>query len=627
MIPPDWSTERENRAIAGTRHRGGVRWEFSVWAPFRKKVELKIVSPDMLLIPMKRDDQGYWHACVYDVVPGAQYLYRLDGEQERPDPVSRYQPEGVHSPSQLMDLSAFAWEDHDWKGIALRDYIIYELHVGTFTREGTFDAIIPHLDYLKELGITAVELMPVAQFPGTRNWGYDGVYPYAAQNSYGGPEGLIRLVNACHQKGLAVVLDVVYNHFGPEGNYLWDYGPYFTDRYKTPWGDAINFDGPYSDEVRCYFIENALSWIRDFHMDGLRIDGIHGIVDSGTTHFLRELSEAIHHEAELLGRKVSVIPESDLNDVRVISPPDRGGYGLDAQWSDDYHHALHALLTGESDGYYQDFGSIAHLHKAMCEGFVYTGQYSAYRKRRHGSSSADRPAQQFGVFSQNHDQIGTRVLGERLSSLVSFEQLKLAAAAILLSPFIPLLFMGEEYAETAPFQYFVEFSDAALIASVREGRTALSASAGRQNHVPDPQAAQTFLRSKLNFSLRREGKHKILLDYYARLLRLRRSLPALFQYNRDFMETRDFDRERVLLVHRRYDNSDVLVLYVFSDREIELTIMIPPGAWAKVLDSSSALWGGVGELSPQRILSREEGVVLCLNPHSVVLYERLREEP
>ncbi len=362
-------------------------------------------------------------------------------------------------------------------------------------------------------------------------------------------------------------------------------------------------------------------------MDGLRIDGIHGIVDSGTTHFLRELSEAIHHEAELLGRKVSVIPESDLNDVRVISPPDRGGYGLDAQWSDDYHHALHALLTGESDGYYQDFGSIAHLHKAMCEGFVYTGQYSAYRKRRHGSSSADRPAQQFVVFSQNHDQIGNRVLGERLSSLVSFEQLKLAAAAILLSPFIPLLFMGEAYAETAPFQYFVEFSDAALIASVREGRTALSASAGRQNHVPDPQAAQTFLRSKLNFSLRREGKHKILLDYYARLLRLRRSLPALFQYNRDFMETRDFDRERVLLVHRRYDNSDVLVLYVFSDREIELTIMIPPGAWAKVLDSSSALWGGVGELSPQRILSREEGVVLCLNPHSVVLYERLREEP
>ncbi len=575
---------------------------------------------------MERDDRGHWLAETKDVISGGRYLYRLDGERDRPDPASRFQPEGVHGPSMLVDLSAFAWEDRGWKGIALRDYIIYEIHAGAFTPAGTFDAIVPRLDYLKELGMTAVELMPVAQFPGTRNWGYDGVYPYAVQNSYGGPEGLMRLVNSCHRKGLAVVLDVVYNHLGPEGNYLGDYGPYFTDRYKTPWGDAINFDGPYSDEVRRYFIENALFWVRDFHLDGLRIDAIHGIFDSSAKHFLQELGEAVHDEAARLGRQVVVIPESDLNDVRIINPPETGGYGLDAQWNDDFHHALHTLLTGERNGYYQDFGNMAHLETALREGYVYSGQYSTYRKRRHGISSKERPAQQFVVFSQNHDQVGNRMLGERLSSLVPFEKLKLAAAAVLLSHFTPLLFMGEEYGETAPFQYFAEFSDAGLVEAVRNGRAKESASFGWEGDVPDPQDSQTFLRSKINFPLRTKGEHKILLAYYARLLQMRRSLPALSPVGKDVTETAGFEREGVLLVHRRFDSSDVLVLYAFSDREQAVSVMVPRGTWARALDSSSAQWGGDGERSPERILSQGEDIVLRLCPHGVVLYERTGKE-
>jgi maltooligosyltrehalose trehalohydrolase len=331
--------------------------------------------------------------------------------------------------------------------------------VGAYTKKGTFESIIPHLDELKKLGITAIELMPVAQFPGTRNWGYDGVYPYAVQNSYGGPEGFKRLVNACHGRGLALVLDVVYNHLGPEGNYLWDFGPYFTDRYKALWGFSINFDGPHSDDVRHYFIQNALYWVTEFHVDALRVDAVHAILDFSAEPFLEELASAVHDEAKRLNRRVYLIAESALNDTRVIRSREFGGYGLDAQWNDDFHHALHTVLTGERMGYYRDFGRLQDLAKALLEGFVYSGEYSPYRRRRHGNSSRDIPAHRFVVFSQNHDQVGNRMRGERLSELVCFERTKLAAGVMTLSPFIPLLFMGEEYGETAPFQYFVSHSD------------------------------------------------------------------------------------------------------------------------------------------------------------------------
>jgi maltooligosyltrehalose trehalohydrolase len=600
---------------------------FVVWASLREKVDVKIVSPEERIVPMEMDERGYWRVEVSGILPGARYLYRLDNGKGRPDPASRFQPEGVHGPSQVVDHASFSWEDAGWTGLSLQDYILYELHAGTFTQEGTFDAIITRLDYLKETGITAIELMPVAQFPGARNWGYDGVYPYAVHNSYGGPDGLKRLVNACHRMGLAVVLDVVYNHLGPEGNYLWDYGPYFTDKYKTPWGDAVNFDGPYCDEVRGYFIESALAWVTDYHIDALRIDAIHGIFDFSAKHFLQELGEAVHARAEELGRKVQVIPESDLNDVRVINPVEFGGHGLDAQWNDDFHHALHTLITGERKGYYCDFGRLEHLEKAFREGFVYSGQYSEFRKRRHGSSSKDRPARQFVVFSQNHDQVGNRMKGERLSSMVSFEQLKLAAGVVLLSPFIPLLFMGEEYGETAPFQYFVSHSDEALRGAIRKGRKEEFASFGWKGDVPDPGAESAFLNSHIDPGLRRTGRHKSLFAYYAMLLKLRRSLPALSSLSKENTDAKGYEEERVLQVRRRHGDSDCIIFYAFSDQPIALTVVVPAGAWVKVLDSSSPAWGGTGKRAARTIVSLGEDIVLHLDPHSVVLYELSGKEP
>ena len=369
---------------------------FHVWAPRTQRLDLQLLGPEShRRIPMQPTERGYFQTSVAGLASGSLYLYCLDNGQQRPDPASRFQAEGVHGPSQIVDLH-FDWQDQSWKGLPLEDYLIYELHVGTFTNEGTFDAAISQLDALRELGITAVELMPVAQFPGNRNWGYDGVYPYAVQNSYGGPLGLKRLVQACHERGLAAILDVVYNHLGPEGNYLGEFGYYFTDRYRTPWGDAINFDGPHSDEVRRFFIENALYWITEFHFDALRLDAVHAIFDHSARPFLAELSEAVHRRGEELQRLVYLIPESSLNDVRLIRPREQGGCGCDAQWNDDFHHSLHTLLTGERTGYYQDFGTIEHLVKSLREGYVYTGQYSQYRQRRHGSSSGEVPLPPIG---------------------------------------------------------------------------------------------------------------------------------------------------------------------------------------------------------------------------------------
>src|SRR5439155_13390119 len=444
-------TERQR---LGTTYLGSGRCHFLVWAPTAERVELQIVSSGDRCVPLERVGRGYHRAVVDNVEPGILYRFRLNGQKERPDPASRYQPEGVHGPSQVVDLSTFPWNDGHWSGLKLEDYVVYELHVGTFTAEGTFDAIVPRLDELRLLGVTAVELMPVAQFPGNRNWGYDGVYPFAVQNSYGGPGELKRLVNACHQTGLAVVLDVVYNHLGPEGNYLDEFGHYFSESYKTPWGRALNFDGPYSDEVARFFIENALSWFADFHIDALRLDAIHGIVDINARPFLAILSDAVHELAQKLDRRCYLIAESDLNDVKVLQATGLCGFGMDAQWSDDFHHALHTLLTKEQRGYYLDFGGIECLEKAYREGFVYSGQHSRHRARRHGNSSRSISAHRFVVCAQNHDQVGNRMFGDRLSALVSYERLKLAAGVVILSPFLPLLFMGEEYGEISPFQYF-----------------------------------------------------------------------------------------------------------------------------------------------------------------------------
>jgi maltooligosyltrehalose trehalohydrolase len=555
---------------------------FRVWAPNAERVEVELDGRRAALEPAKN---GYFEGVVEGAGPGTRYAYRLDGGNARPDPASRYQPESVHGPSQIVDRR-FGWTDEGWRGLPLDEHILYELHAGTFTREGTFDAIIPELDRLVDLGITAIELMPVAQFPGTRNWGYDGVLPFAVQNSYGGPEGLKRLVDACHARGLAVVLDVVYNHLGPEGNYLSEFGPYFTERYKTPWGLALNYDGPHSDPVRGYFIENALHWIAEYHFDGLRLDAVHAIADASERPFLQELGTEVKVLAERLGRRVHIFPESDINTLFFLRPPERGGCGFDAQWTDDFHHSLHTLLTGERDGYYQDFGSLAQMAKSMAGGFVYTGQYSPYRRRRHGVPADEMEACHHVVCIQNHDQTGNRMNGERIASLVDFESLKLAAGAVLLSPFVPLLFMGEEHGETASFLYFVSHSDPGLIESVREGRREEFSAFGWQGEPPDPQSEETFERSRPRA---RDGE---LYAFYKELIQCRKSVPALRNLSKTGQEVTLFEDQGVIVARRWSGESEVVIAFNFAEEES--AVPIPDGDWRKLLASGHAEVGGEG---------------------------------
>ncbi len=614
----------------------GIGCQFNLWGPLVEEVEVQILdaagsvsaahatptSPQQgrSRVRLKRSDNGYHRGIIDGVQPGARYLYCLDGKMDRPDPASKFQPEGVHCPSEIIDPKCLNGEDKDWKGLSLEDYIIYEVHVGTYTAQGTFEAIIPRLDELKTLGVTAIELMPVAQFPGNRNWGYDGVYPFAVQNGYGGPSGMRKLVEACHQRELAVVLDVVYNHLGPEGNYLADFAPYFTDQYRTPWGRAINFDGPESDEVVRFFIENALYWLRDFHIDALRLDAIHGIVDSNAQPFLQLLAKEVREFARQSGRKIHLIAESDLNDTRVIRPAESGGYGLDAQWSDDFHHALHTLLTGERTGYYEDFGKLEHLRKALEEGFVYSGQYSNHRRRRHGNSSREVPAQQFVVSAQNHDQVGNRLFGDRLSTLLSFEALKLAAGMVLLSPFIPLLFMGEEWGERAPFLYFNSHSDAALIEAVRRGRREEFAAFRWEGEPLDPQDEATYLNSKVDHTLKQRDPHEKLWRYYQELIKLRKSVAALAHLSKVQMAVHAYEKENVLQIHRWHKREHAMIFANFSDDISAVTWATQNGEWHKTLDSTDSRWAGPGNTVASTLDSIQQNN-LSLAPKSLLIFQ------
>lgn len=582
--------------------------EFAVWAPFAERVSLILYSPDERTVAMQKEGE-YWKTALDTVSPGTRYRYQIDRQTERADPASSYQPEGVHEASQVINHSAFAWSDTDWKGNGLPELILYEIHVGAFTQEGTFEAIIPRLDSLKQLGINAIEIMPVAQFPGERNWGYDGVYPFAVQNSYGGPEGLKKFVNECHRKGISVVLDVVYNHLGPEGNYLRDFGPYFSDSYRTPWGEAVNFDGPYSDEVRNFFIENALSWFQHYHIDGLRLDAIHGIYDMSAQPFLLELSERVREFSRQNGRAYYLIAESDLNDARVIRPHERGGFGLDASWNDDFHHALHTLLTEEKDLYYRDFGRIRDLGKSLTEGYVYSGQHSAFRKRKHGNDSSDIPADRFVVFAQNHDQTGNRMKGERLSSLVSFEALKLSAGSVMLSPYIPLLFMGEEYGETSPFLYFISHTDQGLVDAVRRGRKEEFKGYYGQGDPPDPQAVESFERSCLKWHLQDEQHHRTLRELYAELIQLRKTIPALAILDNTALRVISDEQQKILAMKRWRDGSRILVFFNFSKDDVYGPTLFLDEPWKKTLDSSDQRWSGPGTLLPASIQPGDEVTV------------------
>ena len=503
---------------------------FSVWAPAASSVVVHVESGGLAgAHPLAHADgqRGVWEGSVPGVKAGDRYGYRLDDDDPLPDPVSRSQPDGVHGLSEVVDPASFEWTDEAWRGLPLADFVIYEVHIGTFTHDGTFDAAAARLPELVALGVTAIELMPVASFPGRRNWGYDGVGLYAPQVSYGGPEGLRRLVNTAHAVGLGVVLDVVYNHVGPEGNYLDRFGPYFTDIYRTPWGRAVNYDGPGSDAVRRWAHDNALHWVSEFHIDALRLDAVQGIFDFGSLAFLEELSDEVHELGRRLHRKVQLMAESDLNDPRLVKPPDAGGFGLDAQWADDFHHTIHTTLTGERHGHYQDFAGVASVADVYREPFVYARRYAPHRDRVHGRSPEGVPRSRFIVAAQNHDQVGNRPNGERLASLVPADRQRLASALVLLSPYIPLLFMGEEYGETAPFLYFIDHGDAALVEAVRAGRKREFVAIGSLEPQIDPQAEETFRRCRLDWAKRESAEGAQLLSLYRDLLALRREEPAL----------------------------------------------------------------------------------------------------
>ncbi|MGH8013798.1 MAG: malto-oligosyltrehalose trehalohydrolase, partial [Candidatus Binataceae bacterium] len=503
----------------------------------------------------------------------------------------------------------FAWHDNDWRGLPLEQYVIYELHVGCFTSAGTFAAISGKLDYLRNLGVTAVELMPVAQFAGTRNWGYDGVDLYSPHTAYGGGEGLKSLIDACHGAGLAVIIDVVYNHLGPEGNYLADFGPYFTNRYHSPWGEALNFDGAMSDGVRRFFVDNALSWLTEFHADALRLDAIHAIFDFGARHLLRQMADEFHAQANALGRRAFLIAESDLNDVRVINPVEFGGHGLDAQWNDDFHHALHSLITDSRHGYFADFGTVGALRKALEEGYVYDGRYSSFRQRHHGNSAARRPGLQFVVFNQNHDQIANACGGSRLSGLVPPSALKLAAVMLMCAPNPPMLFMGEEFGTTTPFFYFTSFPAPELGRAVSEGRRNEYADFPSDEPFPDPQDENTFIRSKIDWGQTTVPLHREILALNRTLIELRKTVASLGNCRKDLTVVHTDENARWLVLQRG-DVSDngALVLANFANEPRDIPPVWRGAKWRLKLWTNAIEFGGDGIAKPAAVLESNGAV-------------------
>ena len=519
---------------------------FSVWAPRPEVVELDLAGERH---PMVRDERGWWRVTVPHAA--ADYAFVLDGGDPRPDPRSAWQPHGVHGPSRLVDHAAFAWTDAQWRGMPLAGSVLYELHVGTFTPEGTFDAAIERLDALAELGVSAVELLPCNAYAGSRGWGYDGVAWYAVHDPYGGPDGLKRFVDACHARGLGVVMDVVYNHLGPAGNYLPEFGPYLTDAHTTPWGSAVNLDRPGSDDVRRYILDNALMWLRDYHVDGLRLDAVHALVDERATHLLEDLALEVDALGAQLHKPLWLVAESDLNDAAMVTGRDGGGYGLDGQWADDVHHALHALLTGERTGYYGDFGSLATLGKALTGVFVHDGCWSSFRERSHGRPVAPTvPGHSFVVYLQDHDQVGNRATGDRIAETLSDGLLMVGAALVLTSPYTPMLFMGEEWGARTPWQFFSDH-EGELGEAVRRGRRAEFASHGWDTEdVPDPQSPATFEASKLDWKERDTDRGQRLIAWTRDLIALRRSRTELSDGRRDRVQVTHDEDARWIVVRR-----------------------------------------------------------------------------
>ncbi|MDB5249511.1 MAG: malto-oligosyltrehalose trehalohydrolase [Segetibacter sp.] len=608
-------TQVKKRSI-GINFNTDGKAEVAIWAPLAEKVAISLPE-NKRSVQLVKDEFGYWKTVTDQIKKNDLYKIALEGDNEFPDPTSLSQPQGVHGPSKAIDLNEFQWSDDNWNNIPLEEYLLYELHTGTFTPDGTFAALEKKLDYLKDLGVNAIEIMPVAQFPGARNWGYDGVFPFAVQDSYGGPEGLKHLVQVCHEKGLAVILDVVYNHMGPEGNYLGAIGPYFTDKYNTPWGNAINFDDEWCDGVRKYFVENVLMWFRDFHIDALRMDAVHAIKDFSPTHILREIKQNVNKLMAVTGRKHYLIVELDLNDNRFINPLEEQGFGMDAQWVDEFHHALRVTGGEERSGYYSDFDGLAHLAKSYKDAYVFDGIYSNHRKKTFGIKAENNPGKQFIVFSQNHDQVGNRMLGERTSTLVSYEMQKLMAGAVMASPYLPMLFMGEEYSEPNPFLYFVSHTDPELAEAVRKGRKAEFAAFHSQGEAPDPVSEQTFEESKLQWELQEQEPHRNMLQYYKELISLRKQQPALKNLNRNQLIVEENQENQTLLLRRWHEGEHVLCLMNFSKKQQQLALPTIKSEWRKIFDSAAPEWKGP-EAAPASIGS---GSPVTIQPEAFLIFK------
>ncbi|HEY4408866.1 MAG TPA: malto-oligosyltrehalose trehalohydrolase [Acidimicrobiia bacterium] len=565
---------------------------FSVWAPrATQRVDL-VLGGLGRRVEMTEDvsRRGWWAVDVPEAGPGTDYQFSLDGGPALPDPRSPFQPEGVHGPSRVVDHGAFGWTDHHWRGAApLSGALVYEAHIGTFTPEGTFEAAINRLPHLVELGVTHLELMPVAEFPGTRGWGYDGVDLFAPHHAYGGPDGLRGLVDAAHAAGLGVIIDVVYNHLGPDGNYLGAYAPYFTGRYNTPWGEAVNYDDAGSDEVRAFVGDNACHWLEHYHADGLRLDAVHAIFDTSAVHILEELARRVATLQARLGRRKFLIAESDLNDPRLVRAPEAGGFGMDAAWSDDFHHALHAALTGETSGYYEDFGGFEPLGRALERGYVYAGDYSPHRSRRHGRPLSGVPASRLLGYLQNHDQVGNRATGERSSALMSTGRLHIAAALVLCAPFVPMLFQGEEWGAATPFRYFTDHVDPELGRLVSEGRRREFAAFGwKPEDVPDPQDRATWECSVLDWAEAGKDPHAGLLEWHKALIALRRRFPSLSDGNFDEVRpTWDEDAGWFCLTR-----GEITVAANLADRS--QPVPIPDGPMTVLLASDPAATSSAG---------------------------------
>ncbi len=627
MSPTSTETaiEATNERLGSWFH-GGRGTCFKLWAPKAQKAEVLLVEGNNKRpVAMEKREKGYFELWTKEAKPGTRYFYRLNNDREIPDPVSRFQPEGVHGPSEVTSPE-FRWNDAGWKGIDLREMVIYEIHVGTFTDEGTFDAAIKKLPYLKDLGVNALEIMPVAQFAGKRNWGYDGVGLYAAQNSYGGPEGLKRLVNACHEHGIAAILDVVYNHMGPEGNYLSAFGPYFQSKYHTPWGDALNYDGEWSDEVRRFFLGNARQWLEDFHFDGLRLDAVHAILDTSAKSFLEELGDLKRALESKTGRKLYLIAESESNDPRLLKHPEQGGIGLDGHWADDLHHVIHTLVTGENGGYYADYGKIEQLAKIFKTGLLFDGDWSEARHRKHGRSYDGVERMRLVVCAQNHDQIGNRMMGERLSTLVSPEKLRLAAACYLLSPGLPLVFMGEEYAETAPFQYFIDHTDKNLVEAVRKGRKEEFSGFAWQGEPPDPAGEKTFKDSTLKWdSVETNPAAKSHLEYYRQLFSLSKWIRRERLFEQGNVTTETVADGNVLAVRGSQGKSEIQVFFSFSKAPQKVAVRGEPGTLEIALKSwdhfVSPTTPPSKNLAVQRSIESAQGEI-TVEPYSAIVLRR-----